>query len=296
MRPSGGVFAASAFLWWGFIPVYYKATAHVPTLEMLAHRVVWSLLIVALAVTAFGWWRRVRAVFAERRTLATLMLSAAIIAGNWLLFIWAVTQGYVLQSSLGYYINPLLSVLLGVIALGERHSVRQWIAVALAAAGVGVLIVVVGTVPWIALTLAGTFALYGLIRKVTRVDAASGLFVETLLVAPAALAYLAWLGYEGTLAFGAAGAADAVVIAASGIVTAVPLMLFAAGAQRLRLATVGFFQYVTPTCHFVLAVFVYGERFTGWHLVTFVLIWTALALYTADTIGAARRRAAPSGT
>ncbi len=281
-RKAGTVYAISAFLLWGAIPVYFKAVAWMPALEMLAHRTLWSAVFVGVLLLA---WKRlgvVRLAWRDRRLIATLAFSSVILAANWLIFIWAIANGFVLQSSLGYYINPLVSVLLGVVFLGERLNRRQVVAVGLATVGVMVPLAGLGKFPWIALSLAFSFGAYGLIRKVVAIDATAGLFVETLLLVPAALAYVAYLGFSGISVVASEGGSGIVVVLASGLVTALPLILFTAGARRLPLATVGFFQYIAPSCHFVLAVFVYGEAFTTAHVITFALIWAALALYTFD--------------
>ncbi len=218
----------------------------------------------------------------KRLAVATVLLS-----GNWLLFIWAVTNEHILQGSLGYYINPLLNVLLGVLLLKENLTVPQWLAIGLSAAGVLVLTFGLGAFPWIAVGLAMLFSLYGYVRKTTPVGAAPGLLIEALILLLPALAYLLYLHVDGTGAFGRYGWAYDLKIAAAGVITAVPLMLFTAAALRLRYATVGVFQNVTPTLQFLVGVFLYGEIFTTSHAITFGLIWIALAIYTTDTL---RRR------
>lgn len=286
-RARGGIYALSAFLCWGLFPLYFKAVAAVPALEMLSHRALWVLISIWPVILILGWNRRIRAVFLDRRAIRFIFSSASLLTINWLIFIWAIANDYVLQSSLGYYINPLVNVLLGVAVLGERLRWLQWGAVGLAGCGVGVMVFVLGEVPWIALSLAVTFGIYGLLRKQAPVDAMTGLFVETLLVSPLALFCLVWLWAEGNAAVTFDNSGLFYLVMASGVVTAVPLILFTAGARRLPLSVLGLFQYIVPTGHFVLAVFVFGEPFTSWHLVSFALIWTALALYTADAL---RRR------
>lgn len=283
MRPApaslaGAGYALGAFGLWGLFPLYFKAVAWVPAPEVLAHRIVWSVAWVALLLLLLRQWRDVRAALGHRRTVARLFVSAVLIATNWLVFIWAVAQGRVLETSLGYFMTPLVSVLLGRLVLGEALARLQWVAVGLAALGVGYLLAGVGTLPWVSLVLAATFGSYGLARKTTVVTAAPGLFVETLLLAPLAIAYLALLG--GDNAFGAHGPAGDLLLIAAGLVTAAPLILFAQAARRLRLASVGLFQYLTPTGHLLLAVFAFGEAFTVDHAITFGCIWVALALYS----------------
>jgi chloramphenicol-sensitive protein RarD len=210
-------------------------------------------------------------------------------------FIWAITDGRVLETSLGYYINPLVNVLLGVLVLRERLSPWQALAVALATIGVLNLAFQLGSIPWVSLTLAVSFGIYGLIRKTIRLNSIEGLFVETALIAPLALGYLIYLGVTGTGALGAHDGTTDILLLLSGVVTALPLLAFASAARRLQYTTVGFFQYIAPTGHFLLAVFVYGEAFTGAHLVTFGLIWTALAIFTAQSLHAARVRSSATG-
>lgn len=272
--------AAGAYVLWGLFPLYFKAVAHVPAVEVLANRIVWTMVLMVAAVAVSRRWRRVRGVFADRRLAGGLVLAAVLITVNWGVFIWAVADGRVLESSLGYFINPLVSVVLGVAVLRESLRPAQWTAVALAAAGVGFQVVVAGVVPWVSLILAGTFAAYGLVRKVVMVDPITGLLVETLLLAPVAAGYLALLAADGAGAMGHAGWQTAVLLAAAGPLTALPLLLFVAGAQRIRLSTLGLLQYIVPTGHFLLAVFAFGEAFTAETLVTFGCVWAALAVYT----------------
>jgi chloramphenicol-sensitive protein RarD len=280
---TGVALATGAFLCWGLFPIYFKLVGAVPAVEMLANRVVWSLLFVTGLITVLRGWPAVLAVFPNRRLVAILTLSAVVISLNWGVFIWAIANDRVLQSSLGYYINPLVSVVLGVVVLRERLRAAQWAAVGLAAAGVAYQVIGLGAFPWVALTLAFSFGFYGLIRKMAAVDAYSGLFVETLILSPVALAYLTWLEATGRGALGAGDWGLNGLIAASGVVTALPLILFVAGAKRIRLSTLGLLQYTVPTGHLLLAVFVYGEPFTRGNLVTFGCIWAALAIYTFDT-------------
>ncbi len=283
---TGVLAATAAYLTWGLAPVYWKLLQTVPAVELLAHRIVWSFVLVV------GWlWisRRLpdlRAAWAHPGTRARLLASTALIGVNWGLFIWAVNSGHILQASLGYYINPLVSVVLGLVVLGERLSRGQGLAVGLAAVGVAVLAISVGSLPWVSLALAGSFGLYGLLRKTVRADAVLGLAFETSLLAPFALALLVAAGLDGRGAFGRVSAMTDGLLAFTGVLTAVPLLLFTAGARRLPLNLLGLLQYLAPTCHFALAVAVYHEPFSTAHAVTFGLIWIALALYTAD----ARRR------
>lgn len=285
----GILYGLAAYLTWGFGPVYFKAVAHVPAAEVLAHRIAWSLLLLAGYLLARGRGREVAAALRDRATRRALALTTLLIAVNWFVFIWAVAHGRVLEASLGYFVNPLVNVALGRLCLGERLRRRQGAAVLLAAVGVLFLTVRLGRVPLVSLVLAFSFAFYGLLRKTVRAGGAAGLTVETLLLLPAALGYLLLLAGQGRLVFGNTGGGDALLLAASGPVTALPLIWFANAARRLRYATVGFLQYLTPTLHFLLAVVAYGESFTRTHLLAFACIWTALGLYSWDLWRAARR-------
>jgi len=284
---AGVAYAAAAYLTWGLFPLYFRALAGVPAPEVLAHRIVWSLVFLVALVTALGRWRGVLLQLRSPGTLSTLAVTAVLISSNWLTYIWAVNSGRVLEASLGYFVNPLVTVLLGVVFLRDRLTPRQIAAVALAAAGVLALVVRAGRVPWVALVLAVTFGLYGLLRKRVPIEAIAGLLGEVAVLAPLALLYLATLG---TGHFGAAPGHTA-LLAASGVVTAMPLIWFAQGVRRLRLSTIGLLQYLNPTMQFSIAVFLFGERFTAAHAVAFGCIWASLALYTAEALSAARRQA-----
>ena len=279
---AGAVFAASAFLLWGLSPLYWRLLLPVPALELVAHRVVWALVMVAAWITVKHRWGEVRGVVGSARTMAALAASTVLIAVNWLTYVWAVNSGHVLDASLGYYINPLVSVMLGLAVLRERLSRRQGVAVLLAATGVVVLSAGHGSLPWISLVLAFSFGLYGLLRKTVRAAAAVGLLFETAVLTPFAAGLLALLAARGGGAFGHASPGTDLLLVASGLITAVPLILFTEGARRLPLSTLGLLQYLSPTAQFLLAVLVYRERFTAVDAVTFVLIWSALAVFTAD--------------
>ena len=283
-----GIFAAlAAFTIWGLAPLYFKAVGSVPADEIVAHRVLWSVVFLAILVGLMRQGPALHAAFNNRRLLGVLMFTALLTGSNWLVFVWAVTHERVLEASLGYFINPLLSVLLGRLFLGERLRPLQKLAVAIAAAGVAWRIAAVGSVPWIALFLAMTFGIYGLLRKRAPVDAVVGLCVETVLVLPLAMGWLVWLALTGELHFGQDLHID-LLLPVAGVLTATPLMLFAFGARRLPLATVGFLQYLAPSLNFLLAIFVFHEAFDAARLAGFVIIWCALALYTADLLRANR--------
>ncbi len=283
--------ALSAYLLWGFMPLYWKQLVHVPPDELIAHRVLGSLGFAAALLTAVGRWGELRAALAGPARRA-MLLATLLIGTNWWLFIVTVNAGHVTQASLGYYVNPLVSVLLGRVVLGERLSRVQAAAVALAAAGVLNLAIGLGQVPWASLALAGSFGLYGLVRKRAPVAPLPGLGVESLLLAPVALAWLAWLLATGESVVPHASPKDLVLMLGSGAATGVPMLFFTAAARRLRLSTLGIVQFVSPTCQLGLAVLLYGEPFTRTHAVTFACIWAAVALYAAEGLVRARRAVA----
>ena len=279
---AGVASALGCFGFWGLFPIYFKLLGHVPAPEVLAHRVLWSAVLLLGLILAQGQWLALQAEFCNRRRLRFYLLTALLISGNWLLYIWAVQQGRILEASLGYYINPLVNVLLGVLFLDERLNWRQWIAVALAAAGVLVLVIGYGVFPWISLALALSFGSYGLLRKKTGHAATLGLCVETALLTPLALLLLAILAARGNGALGAVNGQTDLLLLAAGPITVAPLLLFLQATRLLRLSTVGLIQYLTPTLQFLLAVALYREPFTAIHLAAFGCIWLALALYSAD--------------
>ncbi|MCG8593229.1 MAG: EamA family transporter RarD [Kiloniellales bacterium] len=285
---AGALFALAAFGLWGINPVYFKAVDHIPELEVLAHRVVWTVALLAALVTATGGWTTVARALRDRQTLAMLGLSAALISANWFIYIWAVVAERVLETSLGYFINPLISVLLGVLVLRERLSPLQGVAVALAGLGVLNLSLEAAGLPWVALSLAVTFGFYGLIRKTVRIGSVEGLLVETSLMLPAAVVYLLVMGGRSGV-FGSGSAADVLLLLAAGLVSAIPLLCFTSAARRLPLSTIAMFQYLAPSAQFLLAVFAFGELFTRAHLVTFLCIWAALGIFTLDSLRRSRR-------
>ena len=268
--------AAGAFALWGLVPVFWKALGHVEPLECLAHRFVWSTTVAGALVAGTGG---LRTVFAhDRRAFGALALSGVLIASNWLTFIWAVQQGQILDTSLGYFINPLVSIALGAFLLHEPVDGLRRAAVLLATAAVVYQSVALGRLPWVSLVLAITFGLYGYVRKMVPVGSLDGLLIETLFMVPPALAYLLWLNLHGGGRFLHDGLGTDVLLLATGPVTALPLLLFAFGARRLQLSTLGFLQYIAPSLTFVLAVGIYGEPLSPTRLVTFGLIWAALGL------------------
>ena len=285
----GVIYALCAFLIWGICPIYFKLLTEVPAAEILTHRIIWSCLLLLGLLLATRQWYKVQQVLRQPRQLLNLTLSALLVAGNWLLFIWSVNHNYLLEASLGYYINPLFNILLGMLFLGERLRRLQWLAVALATTGVLIQVVLIGHLPWIALTLAGSFGIYGLIRKQIPVDAQSGLFVETLLLLPLALIYLFGFADSTTSNLVQNGWNLNLLLLAAGVVTTVPLLLFTAGARLIPLSTLGFIQYLGPSIMFLLAITLYGEPIQGAKLLTFAFIWLALALFSLESWTQARR-------
>lgn len=281
---AGGLCAGGAFLIWGLSPLYWRLLAGVAPFEIILHRIVWSLALLLPLVLLAGQARDLYRAIAAPRMLALLSATSLLVAANWLIYIWAINNGHVLQASLGYYINPLVNVMLGVAFLGERLSRRQALAVALAALGVAIQAIDLGRVPWISLALAFSFGIYGLIRKTAAVGALTGLTVETLILSIPALAVLVHWGQTGQGAFGRSAAGTDLLLAGSALVTALPLLLFNIGARRIRLATVGLLQYIAPSGMFLLAVMCFQEPVAPLRWATFALIWTALAIYSADLI------------
>ncbi len=275
-------FGMSAFLIWGFTPFYFRALGDLSAVEILSHRVVWCVIFMLCVLTIGRQWPAVYSALSNRRVFATLFLSAGLVSINWGMFVFSIVTDQLVASTLGYFLSPLVSVFLGFVFLGERPSPTQWIAVALAAGAVTSQLIAYSSLPWIALTIAFTFALYGLIRKTVAAGAAVGLFVECLLLSPFSLAFLFWLQWHGTGSFGARGLDFDLLIAAAGVITGVPLLLFAASARRIRLTTIGLIQYFTPTTYLVLAVWFFGERFSTNELVTFGLLWVGLFLYSSE--------------
>ncbi|HKK05298.1 MAG TPA: EamA family transporter RarD [Gammaproteobacteria bacterium] len=283
--------ALAAFGIWGFLPLYFHLIGpRVSVWEVLSHRIVWATVLLATYTVFSGRFSGLRAVFASPRVLLALAASAVCIGLNWVVFIWAVTHGHVLESSMGYYITPLLNVVMGMLFLGERLRPLQWLAVALAALGVAIMIGAYGTVPWVALTLASAFGFYGLIRKQVAVDSPTGLLTETLLLLPLAFALLAWVYEQHELTFLHTSPTMDLLLVGAGVVTVVPLLLFATGARRLRLGTIGLLQYLTPTMQFLTGVFLLGEPFTRADGLTFACIWSALVLYSIDAVHLNARR------
>ena len=283
----GLVLGISAYAFWGILPIYFKALRAVPSVDIVAHRILWSVPILALLLSVAGAWEELGAALRNRRAMLLLGVTALLIGANWLLYVYAVNSGHILAGSLGYYLNPLANVLLGRIVLKERLSWLQWAAVALAAAGIAALAAGALGQLWISIALCLSFASYGLLRKIAPVDATAGLAIETAILAPFAAAWLVWSFSSGQPTFGDSSA-DIVLIAVAGVVTTVPLLLFTAAARLLPYSMLGMLQFIAPTLQFLIAVLLYGEPFTTAHAIAFGAIWAALGLYVLAVVRHAR--------
>lgn len=286
---AGTLYGLAAYAWWGLVPLYFKAVADLPAVEILAHRIVWSLAFLAVVLTRARRWGDVTRCFRDPGLLLTLLGSTVLIAINWLVYIHGVVSGQIVQASLGYFILPLISIALGMVWFKERLRPLQLAAVAVAAAGVVELARARGELPWIALVIAVSFGFYGLLRKRAPVDGLVGLSIEVILLMPAAAGYLLFLSLTGTLSLGARGVTTDLLLFLSGVVTAVPLLCFGQAARRLPLSGLGFLQYLSPTVALLLAVVLYGEEFHREEAISFALIWTALGIYSVDALRSPRR-------
>jgi len=281
-----------AYAIWGVLPLYFKLLAEASATEIVAHRIIWSLVFLAFLATAWRRWNAIRAALASRRVMGAMALTALLIAINWLIYIWAVINGHVLAGSLGYYLNPLINVLLGVAILKERLTRAQLGAVFLAGAGVALLAVRAGGDLWISLSLALSFGLYGFVRKIAPVDALEGLAIETAILTPASIGWILFLELQGTGGFGAYQTSTEILLVVGGVVTATPLLLFNAAAKRLPYSTLGFLQYIAPSIQFLLAGLAFGEPFGTAKAICFAAIWTALAIFSFEGLRLARARVA----
>ena len=286
--PKGFALGLTAYLLWGFLPLYMKAVAHIPAAEIIAHRVLWSIPVAAAVLIWLGRTGDLKTALRSPRTVAMAALTAALISVNWGIYVWAIASGHALEAALGYYINPLFSVFLGAVLLGERLRPLQWIAIALAGAAVLVLTIENGTIPYASLSLTVTWGFYAYFKKSLLVGPNQGFLLEILLLAPAALAYVVWLEATGAGHFLAGHAPDMWLILGLGLVTAGPLMIYGNAAKLLRLSTIGIMQYIAPTMILLLAVFLFGEPFGTARAIAFPMIWAALALYTWSMVRARR--------
>jgi chloramphenicol-sensitive protein RarD len=287
---SGILYATLAFFCWGLFPLYFHAVSEVPPQEILAHRMLWSLLFLVLVLTARRQWKWLPQVLRQPRILGSFVASALLLTANWFIYIWSVNNGHVIDASLGYFINPLVNVLLGVLVLKERLRRGQWLALAGAAGGVAWLTWQAGQLPWIALMLGITFGGYGLLRKTAALAALEGLSLETMILFPLALAYVLWLSWNGHNTFlNTPHDSTRWLLAAAGPITAIPLLLFAAGARKISMAVLGLLQYLAPTLQALLGVWFFHEAFSSERLIGFIIIWVALALYVAEGLWVSQR-------
>ena len=292
MDRKGVLYAIGAYVMWGLFPLYWKQLESVPALQIIGHRIGWSFILLLLVVLATRQWEAFRAAAGDRRIIRIYLAAALLITANWFTYVWAVNQGFVVETSLGYYINPLFSVLLGVTVFRERLRPVQWTPIVLAALGVLYLTFTYGALPWIALTLAFTFGLYGMVKKMAPLGALHGLTLETGLMFIPALAYLAWCEFTGQGAFLHSGLRADWMMVGAGLVTTVPLLLFSSAAPRVPLTLIGILQYINPTMQFLLGVLVYREPFTHARMIGFGLVWAGLILFWAEGLYA-RRMLAP---
>jgi len=286
----GTLTSVSAFFLWGIFPIYWKALKHVPSMQILAHRVVWSLVFVLFLIFVQRQWKNAKTIISDSPNLPRLLVSPFLLAVNWLIYIWAVNTNQIVEASLGYFINPIVNVFLGMVFLKERLYRWQSLSVALAFAGVLLLTYRYGHVPWIAFSLAFTFGTYGLLRKTARAGSMVGLLYETAILAPLALFYLVYLDAQGSGVFGFFGLKTDLLLAGAGVITAVPLLLFAHGARRIQYSTVGFLQYLTPTGQLLIGVLLYREPFTGIHAVSFGFVWVSIIIYSVSSYKVYKRR------
>lgn len=290
--PRGFAFALTAYLLWGFLPFFMKAVAHIPAAEVVAHRIVWSVPVAGLVLVWFGRTGDIKAALRSPRMLAMATLTAVLITVNWGIYVWAIAADRAIETALGYYINPLFSIFLGAVLLKEKPNRAQTVAIALAAAAVAILAFDAGGLPWASIGLCISWGFYAFFRKTLPVGPNQGFFLEVLLLSVPALGYIVWLEASGQGHFGDTGPVDMLLLLSCGLVTAVPLMIYANGAKLLRLSTIGIMQYIAPTMIFIIAVFAFGEPFGTTKLIAFLFIWAALFLYSGSMLQSARARRA----
>ncbi len=288
----GTLYALGAYGLWGILPIYWRFLQDVSSSEILAHRVIWSLGILLILLAYMRRWDWLKRVVHDRKILLTFIVSAILLTANWYIFIWAINSEFIVEASLGYFINPLVNVLFGAVFLGERLRSWQKMAISLALVGVLWLTISLQALPWISLSLAITFGLYGLLRKTAALDALEGLSLEMMVLILPAVIYLIYLTSSSTLAFGKPPVSHTILLVLTGVVTTVPLLLFAMGARRVTLTTLGILQYTAPTLQFLIGVFLYGEPFSQNQLIGFSFIWVALIIYTGEGISFGRRETA----
>lgn len=279
----GVLLGIMAYLVWGLLPLYWKMIKVVPAQEILAHRILWSFIFVTIVVILSGKWGKMLEVFKDKKCMGYIAICSVLISINWFLYIWAVNSKHIVDASLGYYINPLMSVLFGVIFLKEKLEASQYIALVIAAAAVVFMIVLYGSVPWISLALATSFALYGLCKKMISAESTVGLAIETSILTPLALGYLIFIGFHGNGAYGSS-AGVTIFLSVAGVVTAIPLIFFAESVKRIKLSTIGFLQYLSPTLSLIIGLVVYKETFSQVDILGFGLIWVALIIYSRSLL------------
>jgi chloramphenicol-sensitive protein RarD len=282
MQREGILYAFGAYSLWGLTPIYWKLLQHVPAIQLLGHRVAWSFILLSAVLFATGQWRKLRSLASDRRVMRIYLGAAALVGCNWFIYVWAVNSGYILEASLGYFINPLLCVLLGVVFLRERPRLFQWVAVGLAAAGVIYLTATYGRLPWIALSLAFSFGFYGLVKKTAPLSSLHGLTLETGILFGPAVIFLAYQERLGQGAFLHTGIGADFLMAGAGLVTMIPLLMFVSAAQRVSLTTIGLMQYITPTCQFLIGVLIYKEAFDVNRALGFVFVWIGLIIFAVE--------------
>ncbi|MCP8895724.1 EamA family transporter RarD [Shinella daejeonensis] len=288
--PRGFAFALTAYLLWGFLPFFMKAVAHIPAAEVVAHRIVWSVPIAAAVLFWFGRTGDIKVALRSPRMLAMATLTAVLVTINWGIYVWAIAADRAIETALGYYINPLFSIFLGAVLLKEMPTRAQMVAIALAACAVAILAFDAGGLPWVSIGLCFSWGFYAFFRKTLPIGPNQGFFLEVLLLSIPAFFYIVWLEATGQGHFGDTGAGDVALLLSCGLVTAVPLMVYANGAKLLRLSTIGIMQYIAPTMIFLIAVFAFGEPFGTMKLIAFTFIWAALVLYSGSMLHSARRR------
>jgi chloramphenicol-sensitive protein RarD len=289
----GTCYAIGAYALWGLLPIYWKWLLHVPATQVLCHRILWSFITLVVIILISRQWRAFREAIADLRMLRAYAIAAVLISINWLTYIWAVNAGFIVETSLGYFINPLLSVLLGVVFFRERLRPLQWAAIALACAGVVYLTYAYGSLPWIALTLAVTFCAYGLVKKTAPLGSLHGLTLETLVLLVPAIMFLVYSDMAGNGALFNSGAISDVLLMGAGIITAVPLLLFSSAARRIPLSLIGILQYISPTLQFLLGVMVYKEPFAATKFIGFGIVWAALIIYGVEGLMAYHAQSFP---
>jgi chloramphenicol-sensitive protein RarD len=291
MDNKGILYAFGAYFIWGLFPVYWKLLKHVPAIQLIGHRIAWSFILLAVVLAVARKWRELCSLAADRKVFRIYLIAALLVGFNWFIYVWSVNAGYIVEASLGYFINPLLTVLLGVIFLRERLRLYQWVSVGFAIVGVIYLAVTYGRLPWIALGLAFTFGFYSLVKKIATLNPLNGLTLETGILFIPALVFLVFQDRMGQGAFLHRGIGSDLLMAGAGLVTTVPLLLFAAAARRIPLSTMGIMHYITPTCQFLLGVFVYKEGFNATQALGFAIVWVGLVIFGVESFLA--RRAAP---